>query len=165
VHPGEAAEQYVVRVARDKALAVARVLREAVVLAADTSVVLDGEPLGKPLDAADARAMLDRLTGRSHEVLTAVVVVVDGHVECTLERASVSMPDTPPAQLDWYVRTGEPLDKAGSYAVQGVGAFLVDRIDGDPSTVIGLPLRATLELLQRAGLAWPPTSDAASDPL
>lgn len=163
VHPGETAEVYVRRVAHDKAIAVAAEHPDAIVLAADTAVVLDGEPLGKPLDATDARSMLERLVGRAHEVLTAVVVVRDGNVTSTLERAEVTMAAARPQALDWYVATGEPLDKAGSYAVQGIGAFLVGRIDGDPTTVIGLPLGATLELLRHTGLDWPAVSDAASD--
>lgn len=163
VRRGETAEVYVSRVALDKALTVAIARPASVVLAADTSVVLDGEPLGKPIDATDARSMLDRLVGRAHEVLTAVVVAHGGQVLATLERAEVTMAATRPEALDWYVATGEPLDKAGSYALQGIGAFLVRGIAGDPTTVIGLPLRATLELLRDAGLDWPAVSDAASD--
>ncbi len=153
----EDAEDYVLRVSADKARAVARHHPGAIVLAADTAVVLDGEPLGKPADADDALATLARLSGRAHEVLSAVVVIdPDGIEHATLARAAVRMAASEPAEREWYVATGEPMDKAGSYAVQGIGAFLVEGIDGDPTTVIGLPLRATLDLLLAAGVDWPP---------
>lgn len=162
VLPGESAEDYVVRVAGDKAAAVASelagTLPQAVVLAADTAVVLDGEPLGKPSDRAHAREMLGRLAGREHRVVSAVVAVdVDGVVHTTLATATVTMAPFGPAEIDWYIRSGEPMDKAGAYAVQGLGAALVERVDGDPTTVIGLPLRATIDLLRVAGVSWPPT--------
>ena len=186
VLPGETADDYVVRVASDKATAVAMALAAppdsrspdsrsldaatdrgadssgpTVVLAADTAVVLDGEPLGKPRDRADALAMLSRLSGRNHRVLSAVVVVdPDGVVHTALATATVTIAPLSSAELEWYVDSGEPLDKAGSYAIQGMGAALVESIDGDPTTVIGLPLRATLELLRAAGVQWPPTSHA-----
>jgi septum formation protein len=159
VLPGESADEYVVRVAADKAHAVARTHPGAVVLAADTAVVLDGVPLGKPVDPADALAMLGRLAGRTHEVLSAVVVVdPDGIEHTTLARALVTMAPSTPDELEWYVASGEPLDKAGAYGVQGLGAALVDRVEGDPTTVIGLPLRPALELLRTAGVTWPPTA-------
>ena len=157
VLPGEPADDYVVRVAADKAHSVAAAHPGTVVLAADTSVVLDGVPLGKPRDPADALAVLTRLAGRAHQVLSAVVVVdADGIEHTALARAVVTMAPAGAAELAWYVATGEPMDKAGAYGVQGIGAALVERVDGDPTTVIGLPLRATLELLRAAGVHWPP---------
>lgn len=157
VQPGERAEDYVQRVAFDKAVVVAEGRTGgSIVLAADTSVVLDGEPLGKPLDATHARSMLSHLSGRTHEVLTAVTVVGPDAIASTCERARVRIAELSAAELDWYVASGEPLDKAGSYAVQGLGAAFVEHLDGDPTAVIGLPLRATLRLLRGAGLAWPP---------
>ncbi len=156
--PGEDAEAYVLRVSADKARAVAARHPGAVVVAADTAVVVDGEPLGKPADEADALATLERLSGSTHEVLSAVVVIdPDGIEHAALARAAVRMSTSEPAEREWYVATGEPLDKAGSYAVQGIGAFLVEGIDGDPTTVIGLPLRTTLDLLVTAGVSWPST--------
>jgi septum formation protein len=156
VLPGERAEDYVVRVATDKAAAVAATTPDCVVLAADTAVVLDGEPLGKPADRDHALEMLGRLAGRSHRVLSAVVVVdPDGVVHTTLAGATVTMAPLGADELTWYVDSGEPMDKAGAYAVQGLGAALVDRVEGDPTTVIGLPLRATLDLLRAAGVPWP----------
>lgn len=154
VLPGETADDYVVRVATDKAVATSA--PGAVVLAADTSVVLDGEVLGKPADRDHALELLERLSGRSHRVLSAVVVVdADGVVHTSLASATVTMAPLGADELAWYVDTGEPLDKAGAYAVQGRGAALVERVEGDPTTVIGLPLRATLDLLRAAGVRWP----------
>jgi septum formation protein len=156
VLPGEPALDYVQRVAFDKAIAVAEGRAgAAIVLAADTSVVLDGEPLGKPLDATHARSTLVHLSGRTHEVLTAVTVVGPDRVASIHERAKVTFATLGAAELDWYVASGEPLDKAGSYALQGLGAAFVEHIEGDPTTVIGLPLRATLQLLRGAGVVWP----------
>ncbi len=156
VLPGEAAEDYVVRVATDKAHKIAADRPGVMVLAADTAVVDDGEPLGKPRDHDDASAMLSRLSGRDHRVLSAVVVIdADGIEHTELATAVVTMAATSEVERRWYVDSGEPMDKAGSYAVQGLGAALVERIDGDPTTVIGLPLRITLDLLRVAGLSWP----------
>ena len=155
--PGESAEDYVVRVAADKAHAVHSSRRDRVVLAADTAVVLDGVPLGKPVDDEHALDLLERLAGRDHQVLTAVVVLDAGGIEqVTLARAGVTMAPSTDAERRWYVASGEPADKAGAYAVQGLGAALVEHVEGDPTTVIGLPLRATLELLRVAGVQWPP---------
>lgn len=157
VLPGETADAYVVRVATDKAMAVGAGAPGAVVLAADTSVVLDGEALGKPTDSAHALELLGRLSGRSHRVLSAVVVVdTDAVVHTTLAGATVTMAQLGAEELAWYVDSAEPMDKAGAYALQGRGAALVERVEGDPTTVIGLPLRATLDLLRAAGVKWPP---------
>lgn len=155
VLPDEAAADYVLRVALDKAHAVARRHPGAVVLAADTAVVLDGSPLGQPVDDGAALGMLTALAGGSHEVLTAVVATRDGIDHSLLARAEVAMAPSSDAERRWYVATGEPLGKAGAYAVQGAGAVLVERVEGDPTTVIGLPLRATVELLVALGVSWP----------
>ncbi len=156
VHPGEPPREYVLRVARDKARAVAG----DVVLAADTAVVLRGEVLGKPRDAADARRMLSALSGTAHEVLTgvcvrrtAVRIETAAVVSSTVRFAKLS-----PSQIEWYVGTGEPLDKAGAYAVQGAGGAFVLGVEGSVSNVVGLPLAETADLLRRAGfpLPWEP---------
>lgn len=153
VAPGEHARDYVLRVARDKA----RAVPGDVVLAADTAVVLDDRVLGKPVDAADARRMLRALSGTTHEVLTAVVVrrtairlELDAVVATRVRFAPLS-----PAEVDWYVGTGEPLDKAGAYAIQGAGGAFVLGVEGSVSNVVGLPLAETAALLRRAGLALP----------
>ncbi|HEY6853890.1 MAG TPA: Maf family protein [Gemmatimonadales bacterium] len=150
-HPGEAPEPYVRRVAHAKAQIVAGRERRALVLAADTTVVLDGELFAKPVDAADAVAMLSRLQGRTHHVLTAVAVAGDGRVEEALDVSAVTFRPATTKDLERYVATGEPLDKAGAYAIQGLGAPLVERVDGDFFGVMGLPLRLVLDLLARFG--------------
>jgi septum formation protein len=157
-HPVERAQDYVARVALDKAVAGSAARPGAVVLAADTAVVLDGEPLGKPIDDDDARRMLRRLAGRSHTVITAVAVCAPGGgpgPECRSASARVRFAPFGEADVEWYVGTGEPTGKAGAYALQGAGAVLVERVEGDPTTVIGLPLRLAAEMLRRAGIDVP----------
>jgi septum formation protein len=151
VHPGEAAGTYVARLSAAKAAAVAIRHPGRTVVAGDTAVVVDGEVLGQALDGEGALAMLRRLAGRTHEVLTAVTVAPAGAPpETFVERADVTMAPVGEEELLRYVASGEPIGKAGGYAVQGIGAALVTRLVGDPTTVIGLPLRPTLERL-RAG--------------
>jgi septum formation protein len=158
VHPGEPARDYVLRVAREKARAVGG----HVVLAADTAVVLAGEVLGKPAGDADARRMLAALSGTAHEVLTGVCVRRNApgpDLELTaVVSTEVRFRRIGDAEIDWYVATGEPLDKAGAYAVQGAGGAFVDAVLGSVSNVVGLPLVESLELLRRAGfpLPWEP---------
>ncbi|HET6984899.1 MAG TPA: Maf family protein [Myxococcaceae bacterium] len=152
VRAGEAAERYVVRLAREKAEAVQARHPNATVLGADTSVVVDGVVLGKPGSEDEALSMLRRLSGRTHEVMTAVAVA-GGGARCVT--AEVTFTVATDAALRWYVSTGEPLDKAGAYAVQGIGGFLVERIEGSHSAVVGLPLVETLALLREAGYRLP----------
>jgi septum formation protein len=150
--PGEAPATMALRLARVKAETVARARPDVPVLAADTVVVIDDDVLGKPVDEKDARRMLRRLSGRSHVVITAVALVLpDGK---TLERHDVTQVWfrlLSSEAITEYVATGEPLDKAGSYGVQGYGAVLVDRVEGDFFSVMGLPLRLVVELLDAAG--------------
>ena len=144
--PGEAPVDYVERVAFDKARAVAGAGR--LVLAADTTVEIDGEILAKPSDKADARRMLNELGGREHAVHTGVVVLPDGaSARSIVVTTAVRFVDLPPDVIEWYVATGEPLDKAGAYALQGRAAAFVESIDGSVTNVIGLPLAQTLPLL------------------
>ncbi len=147
----EAPERYVVRLAHAKALAVVERAPGDIVLAADTTVVLAGEVFGKPTDAADAVAMLSRLQGRTHDVMTAVAVARDERIEHALDVSHVTFRPVDRATLAAYVATGEPLDKAGAYAIQGLGAPLVERVEGDFFGVMGLPLRLALDLLGRFG--------------
>ncbi len=149
VRPGESADQYVRRLAREKAEAVTARVPGEVVLAADTTVVLDAEIIGKPASPDEAVAMLDRLQGRTHEVMTAVVVGRDGVLAEALDVSRVTFRAVDRATLSAYVATGEPLDKAGAYAIQGLGAPLIERVEGDFFGVMGLPLRLALELLAR----------------
>ncbi len=151
VHPGEAARDYVLRVARDKA----RAVPGDVVLAADTAVVLGGEVLGKPRDAEDARRMLRALSGTRHEVLTGVCVRRGATEHTAVVAAQVRLDPLTDAQIDWYVATGEPLDKAGAYAIQGIAGAFVRELRGSVSNVIGLPLAETLGLLREAGVPLP----------
>ncbi|ADO71168.1 Maf family protein [Stigmatella aurantiaca] len=151
---GEAADTYVLRLARAKAHAVAERFPEAWVLAADTTVALGPELLGKPADPGEARHMLRRLSGQTHAVYTGVALA--GRAEAaTVVRTGVTFRTLSDGEIDWYVGTGEPLDKAGAYAVQGRGGFLVASLDGSPTNVIGLPLGETLELLKRSGMRLP----------
>jgi septum formation protein len=152
-HPGEAAGPYARRVAREKA----RAVDGAVVVAADTTVVVDGEILGKPRDAADAARMLRRLSGRAHQVMTAVCVRRPAiRLELDLVASTdVEVAELPEAAIAWYVATGEPLDKAGAYAVQGRFGAFVRAVHGSITNVIGLPLDETLALLSRAGVPAP----------
>jgi septum formation protein len=160
VREGEGADGYVRRVAREKAHAVSAAPGE-LVLAADTAVVLDGAILGKPRDPADARRMLRALSGRTHVVATGVHALAPGvgaagaREEAIVVSSAVRFVTLSDERIAWYVSTGEPLDKAGAYAVQGAGGSLVRGVAGSVSNVIGLPLPETLSLLARLGLALP----------
>ncbi|MBN8231621.1 septum formation inhibitor Maf [Corallococcus macrosporus] len=154
---GEIARNYVHRLAVEKARTVATRHPDAWVLAADTTVALGAELLGKPRDAAEAREMLTRLSGQVHEVFTGIAVA--GRAQASeVVRTQVTFRTLSTEEIAWYAETGEPLDKAGAYAIQGKGGFLVQGIEGSPSNVIGLPLGETLALLRRAGvpLPWTP---------
>lgn len=147
--PHDAAE----RLARAKAAAVAEGAPPgAVVLAADTIVVLDGEALGKPRDDADARRMLHALRGRAHDVVTGVALAHDGRLVSGRETTEVLFAPMTDEEVDAYVASGEPADKAGAYALQGLGGLFVERITGTPSNVIGLPFRLVRRLGSEVGL-------------
>lgn len=160
----ESAQDYVCRVAADKARAgLARVLADdpqARVLGSDTEVVLDGDVFGKPADAADAWAMLARLAGRTHQVMTAVVVVDAQGLDSELVVSEVTFAAIDAADIAAYVATGEPLDKAGAYAIQGGAERWIEHLSGSYSGVMGLPLLHTDRLLARCGVLAP-TADAA----
>jgi septum formation protein len=149
--PGEDPEGLARRLAEEKADGVAHRHPGVPVLAADTVVVLDGEVLNKPADAAEAEGMLARLAGREHVVVTAVALAHDGRVDVRTDRTRVRFRPLSRELIRAYVATGEPLDKAGAYGLQGYGAVLVDRIEGDCFGVIGLPLRLVVDLLEAAG--------------
>ena len=145
---GEQVVRYVERLAREKAQAVAARRLFGLVLGADTVVVCDGEVLGKPRDEGEARRMLRRLRGRWHEVLTGVALVraETKQAVTTHARTRVRFAQMTDAEVDWYVATGEPADKAGAYAVQGQGALFIEAIDGDYWNVVGLPIRLVYQL-------------------
>jgi septum formation protein len=147
--PEEAAANVVIRLAAEKGAAVAAIHPDAVVIAADTCIDVGGVVLGKPIDAADARRMLRLLGGRAHLVHTGVAVTVDGAQATTMTTSVVTVAALTEGDIDWYVGTGEPLDKAGSYALQGAGGVFVERVDGSVSGVLGLPLHETARLLER----------------
>jgi septum formation protein len=155
---GESPSEHVARLARLKGQAAAEVLRgeslQAAVLAADTAVVLSGAILGKPADDEDARRMLRMLSGRTHEVLTAVYLerIDTGTHASAVECTRVHFRAYGAADIDAYVRSGEPLDKAGAYGIQGLGVFLTDGIEGSWSNVVGLPLERLPSLFAAIGL-------------
>ena len=149
--PEEAPAAHAERLAREKALTLSVEEREALVIAADTIVVIDGLILGKPRDEDDARAMLERLSGRTHTVYTAVAVACGERVVSGVEDVAVTFRPIDRATIDAYVATREPMDKAGSYGIQGYGATIVERIDGDYFAVMGLALVRLVRLLERLG--------------
>jgi len=133
----------VVENARLKARAVER---DGIVIACDTDVVLDGKALGKPADAAESRRYLDRMSGRAHEVLSGLVVVVDGEERCGLERTTVVFRELGEAEKERYVRFGEWRGRSGGYAIQTLGSTLVERLEGSVSNVVGLPVGLLIDL-------------------
>ena len=150
--PGETPEALVRRLARAKAVEGQRQASGLPVLGADTVVVLDGVVFGKPVDAADGIRMLCALGGRTHHVLTAVALALPGIVAEALSNTAVTMRAISAAQAQAYWDSGEPVGKAGGYAIQGLGAVLIEHIDGSYSGVMGLPLYETAQLLQSHGL-------------
>lgn len=150
--PGEEAPSYALELAREKARDVACRRPHQTVLAADTVVEVDGRILNKPLDRADARSMLQILRGRQHRVTTAVVVRCDGMEHAGHVTAGVAMRSYDDREIDEYVASGEPMDKAGAYAVQGLGGSLVSSVLGCRNAVIGLPLDLSAALLGECGV-------------
>jgi septum formation protein len=151
-YTGEPAAEYVLRLAREKAVAVARTGQgEEWVLAADTTVVVDGEILGKPWDEDDARRMLRLLSGREHEVLTGLALLGGGREASQVETSRVRMAPLGEEEIAWYAATGEPRDKAGAYAIQGLGALFVEAVSGNYSNVVGLPIPAVYRLFAALG--------------
>ena len=156
----EPALDYIKRIARTKASVGwhqmhRRALPPRPVLAADTEVVVDGAVLGKPADAADAIRMLERLSGRTHEVLTAVAVRWHAHIVLAVSRSRVSFRALSRDEIERYVATGEPFDKAGAYGIQGRAAAFIRHLDGSYSGVMGLPLFETTEILAKIGYHVP----------
>jgi septum formation protein len=152
--PDEAPAPHAERLARGKAHALAERHPDAVIIAADTIVVVDGEILGKPRDEAHAEAMLTRLAGREHTVYTAIAVAREARTESAVEAVRVTMRSLSPDEIREYIATGEPMDKAGAYGIQGYGATIVERVDGDYFSVMGLGLRRLVELLARVDVRY-----------
>lgn len=147
----ESAECYVERLAREKALVGSAVRPDCLVIGSDTSVVLDGRILGKPASASDATVMLRALSGATHQVMTGVAVVRGGRCESRLVVTDVRFRELLAAEIEAYVETGEPMDKAGGYGIQGRGGIFVEELRGSYSAVVGLPLQETAALLAGAG--------------
>jgi septum formation protein len=160
VHPNEAAIDYVARVANEKAafawnMVQTRRLSPRPVLAADTTVTIDGEILGKPANTAEAVAMLQRLSGRTHQVLTCVAVHHTDMAEQVTQVSLVRFGTLSPATIAAYCATSEPYDKAGGYGIQGLASLFVAHIEGSHSGIMGLPLYETAKLLRKAGIPLP----------
>jgi septum formation protein len=154
-YPNEPAGVYVRRLALAKAAAVAQGHPGAVVLGADTTVTIDQALLGKPRDSDEARRMLGRLSGNVHEIVTGVAVVAAEGEASEVVTSRVLMRRLTEATIAWYLATGEPFDKAGAYAVQGLGGALVEWVEGSYTNVVGLPLTETLALLRRFEILIP----------
>jgi septum formation protein len=154
VRAGESPPAYVERLARAKAAAIAALHPDALIIAADTTVVLGEHILGKPDDAADAARMIARLSGHTHEVCTGMAVEYAGRAASGVERVAVTFRSLTAREIAEYVATREPMDKAGAYGIQGWGATIVERIDGDYFSVMGLGLRRLVALLAEVGVEY-----------
>ena len=155
IRGGEDPAGYAERLAREKAEAVAAGAADgSVVIGADTVVVIDGRVLGKPASEQQAAAMLESLGGRTHTVITAVAVVVDRMTSSGVEEVTVTFRPITADEIASYIATGEPMDKAGAYGIQGYGATIVERIDGDYFAVMGLPLVRLVRLLAERGIQY-----------
>lgn len=152
--PGETPVGHSERLARGKAHAIAAAAGDAVVIAADTIVVVDGDILGKPKDVAHATEMLRRLSGRQHTVYTAIAVARGERTESAVEAVEVVFRALSDSEIAEYIATGEPMDKAGAYGIQGFGATIVERVDGDYFSVMGLGMRRLVALLERVGVTY-----------
>lgn len=152
-HPDEAPPEYITRIARAKVIAVAQRFDEGLVIGADTVVVLDGDMLGKPRDKAHARRMLRQLSGRRHAVMTGVALYdIESRREAAdFQKTLVKFVRLSDSEIEWYVDTGEPRDKAGAYGIQGLGALFVAEITGNYYNVVGLPIPLVYRLARRLG--------------
>ncbi len=155
-HPDEAPADYTTRIARAKAIAVAREREAGLVIGADTIVVLDGCLIGKPGDDDDARRLLRQLSGRWHAVLTGVALydLETRHEVADCEKTLVKFAQLTEREIEWYVNTGEPRDKAGAYGIQGFGGLFVDEIAGNYYNVVGLPIPLVYRLARRLGYSF-----------
>src|SRR5262249_2026519 len=149
--PNESPHEYVLRLAREKARSVAQ--GDEIALGADTTVVINNEIAGKPVDGEDAKRMLRALSGQWHEVLTAVSLVYGDCVLSEVVSTRVKFADMSEEEIDWYVSTGEPLDKAGAYGIQGYALRFVEQIEGNYSNVVGLPLQVVYRMLRELRIA------------
>jgi septum formation protein len=155
-HPDEAPGDYITRIARAKVIAVARGRDAGLVIGADTVVVLDGRLIGKPQNQDDAHRLLRLLSGKWHAVLTGVALydVESRHEVADYEKTLVKFAQLTDLEIDWYVNTGEPMDKAGAYGIQGLGGLFVDEIAGNYYNVVGLPIPLVYRLARRLGYSF-----------
>lgn len=155
-HPDEAPADYITRLARAKVIAVAREREAGLIIGADTVVVLDGQLLGKPQDEADAERMLRSLSGTWHAVMTGVALFdcATGQEVADFDKTLVRFARLSNQEIEWYVMTGEPMDKAGAYGIQGLGGLFVDEIAGNYYNVVGLPLPLVYRLARRLGYSF-----------
>jgi nucleoside triphosphate pyrophosphatase len=144
--PGESPRDYVLRLSRAKALAVAG--EDEILLGADTTVLIEDEIAGKPVDLEDARRMLKALSGKWHEVLTGVTLLQGHKILSDVAVTRVKFSEMSEPEIDWYVSTGEPMDKAGAYGIQGYASRFVECIEGSYSNVVGLPVQMVYRMLQ-----------------
>jgi len=154
MRPREAPRRHAERLAREKASAVASRDPDRITIGADTIVVINRKVLGKPTDADDARRMLSILSGREHTVITAIAVARGRKLRSAVEEVQVKFRRLREDEIDAYVATGEPMDKAGAYGIQGFGATIVERVDGDYFAVMGLPLARLVLLLRDLGVRY-----------
>jgi septum formation protein len=154
MRPREAPRRHAERLAREKASAVANREPDRITIAADTIVVINRKVLGKPVDADDARRMLSMLSGREHTVITAVAVARGRKLRSAIEEVRVKFRRLREDEIDAYIATGEPMDKAGAYGIQGYGATIVQCVDGDYFAVMGLPLARLVTLLRDLGVHY-----------
>jgi septum formation protein len=155
-HPDEAPPDYITRIARAKVIAVAHQREAGLIIGADTIVVLDGRLMGKPEDQNDARQMLRQLSGRWHAVMTGVALfdVASRREVADYNKTLVKFARLSEHEMDWYVNTGEPMDKAGAYGIQGLGALFVEEIAGNYNNVVGLPIPLVYRLARRLGYSF-----------
>lgn len=153
--PGEPPRDHAERLAREKTAAIAAAEPDALVIGSDTIVVVDGDVLGKPAEPAEAERMIARLAGRTHTVMTGVAVAWRGQTRSAVEEVDVTFHPLSAREIAEYVATREPMDKAGAYGIQGYGATIVARVDGDYFAVMGLPLQRLVRLLGDVGIRYP----------
>jgi septum formation protein len=152
--PGEVPTAHAERLARGKCAVIAEREPDALVIGSDTIVVVDGDVLGKPRDEGDAAHMLRRLAGRTHIVVTAVAVSWRGEIRSAVEEVNVTFHSLSDDDIAAYIATREPMDKAGAYGIQGYGATIVERVDGDYFAVMGLPLQLVVRVLRELGIRY-----------
>jgi septum formation protein len=154
-HSGESPREYVIRLATAKARVIAAIRPDsAVILGADTTVVVEYEMIGKPIDTDDARRMLRLLSGKWHEVMTGIALITPNETRTDAATTRVKFARLTDAELDWYLASGEPADKAGAYAIQGLASRFIERIEGNYPNVVGLPVETVWRIAAEVGIKF-----------